>query len=80
MVSVALRSLWVVIDEFEDVMARVMSDEISASLSKEYTKINFGENPYREPSIKYNLFEQIRKSSTVMEARANGASLWDLKE
>ena len=37
-------------------------------------------NLYYENSGKYDSYEKFKNSTTITEAKANGASLWDLKD
>ena len=55
-------------------------NEIVEVLSKDSTQITFKENPHRDTTHKHAIFQSASKTNTVGEAKAQGASLWDLKE
>ena len=46
----------------------------------ESESIEFGTNPHNESSKKYQTFESFKHCTTVTDAKANGASQWDLRE
>eukprot|EP00973_Karenia_brevis_P032473 4478200-Karenia_brevis.AAC.1 len=57
-----------------------MTEETTIQLGMEETKITFTSNPHRETSNKFGVFEKVRGTQTVGEAKSAGASAWDLKE
>ena len=61
-------------------MTQNLTDEIIELLSNESTQIFFKENPHRELSKKYDVFQAASKTNSVGEAKTQGASAWDLRE
>ena len=55
--------------------------EAFKALQQEDTAIFFDmTNPHRSDTGRHALYESVKSSTTVLQARQSGASLWDLKE